>query len=118
MIMTLFYSIVKTHLYFIEMSNCFDLQTRRSEIILVLFIDMFYFNVYPDALKGLGYGKLHTVHVTFLFNFVKSILTSINFTIYLNISAIVLISVVGMAAANDLQKWMDKKFKSQPEVQS
>ena len=23
-----------------------------------------------------------------------------------------------MAAANDLQKWMDKKFKSQPEVQS
>jgi len=61
--------------------------TRRSEIILVLFIDMFYFNVYPNALKGIGY-------------------------------AIVLISVVGMAAANDLQKWMDKRFKSQPEVQS
>ena len=37
---------------------------------------------------------------------------------YWDISAIVLISVVGMAAANDLQKWMDKKFKSQPEVQS
>ena len=100
------------------MTNCFDLQTRRSEIILVLFIDMFYFNVYPDALKGLGYGKLNIGNITFLFLLVKSIKKSINFTIYLDISAIVLISVVGMAAANDLQKWMDKKFKSQPEVQS
>ena len=52
------------------MTNCFDLQTRRSEIILVLFIDMFYFNVYPNALKGLGYGKLHNVNLPFLFMFV------------------------------------------------
>ena len=57
--MTLFNSKIKTHLNFIDKTYFFDLQTRRSEIILVLFIDMFYFNVYPDALKGVGYGKLH-----------------------------------------------------------
>jgi len=54
--------------------------TRRSEIILVLFIDLLYFKKYPGAIKGVGY-------------------------------AIVLISVVGMALANDIQNWMDTKFK-------
>jgi hypothetical protein len=29
------------------------------------------------------------------------------------ISAIVLVSVVGMAASNDLQAWIDRKFKKQ-----
>jgi hypothetical protein len=56
--------------------------TRRSEILLVLFIDMLCFGIYPDVIKGVGY-------------------------------AIVLGSVIGMATANDIQKWIDNKFKKQ-----
>ena len=92
------------------------LQTRRSEIILVLFIDMVFFGKYPGAIEGIGYGKkidcFNLFYILPILNLYQSL-----FYIYclLLLSVIVLISVVGMAndVANDLQKWIDNKFKSQ-----
>lgn len=51
---------------------------RRSEILLVLFIDMAYYGIYPDLHGSIGY-------------------------------ALVLVSVLGMAAANDIQSWIDRR---------
>ena len=49
---------------------------RRSEILLVLLIDMAYYHTFPDAVEGVGYG-------------------------------LVLVSVLGMALAGDIQQWLN-----------
>ena len=51
---------------------------RRSEIIMVLLVDMLYYHIFPDLLGGVGYG-------------------------------LVLFSVLGMAAANDIQQRLCNK---------
>ena len=39
-------------------SYCILLQMRRSDILMVLLIDMAYFGRYPNTIAWIGYGKL------------------------------------------------------------
>ena len=74
---------------------------------------MLCFGIYPDVIKGVGYGKYYgfwTIYFTpeRLDQYYKK---NAYFIFYF--SAIVLGSVIGMATANDIQKWIDNKFKKQ-----
>ena len=74
---------------------------------------MLCFGIYPDPTKGVGYGKYYGFWTIYLIperldQYYKN---NADFIFYF--SAIVLGSVIGMATANDIQKWIDNKFTKQ-----
>ena len=80
---------------------------------MVLFIDMLCFGIYPDAIKGVGYGKYYSFRMIYLISERLDQYYKNNACFIFYFSAIVLGSVIGMATANDIQKWIDNKFKKQ-----
>ena len=80
---------------------------------MVLFIDMLCFGIYPDAIKGVGYGKYYSFWIIYLISERLDQNYKNNTCFIFYFSAIVLGSVIGMATANDIQKWIDNKFKKQ-----
>ena len=80
---------------------------------MVLFIDMLCFGIYPDAIKGIGYGKYYSFWMIYLISERLGQYYKNNAYFIFYFSAIVLGSVIGMATANDIQKWIDNKFKKQ-----
>ena len=80
---------------------------------MVLFIDMLCFGIYPDAIKGIGYGKYYSLWMSYLISERLDQYYKNNAYFIFYFPAIVLGSVIGMATANDIQKWIDNKFKKQ-----
>ena len=74
---------------------------------------MLCFGIYPEAIKGIGYGKYYSFWMIYLISERLDQYYKNNAYFIFYFSAIVLGSVIGMATANDIQKWIDNKFKKQ-----